>query len=81
MAGGSVLASGLLVRQGVQIMKNEHEFEEVIEALKRVHNRFPQLRVGQMICNALPLELNNDPYYLSDSALAKNLNGFVGDGK
>lgn len=51
-------------------------FDEVIAALKAVHARFPQLRVGQMICNSVPPALNNDPYYLADSELANNLRKF-----
>lgn len=42
----------------------------VYEALWQVLIKYPELRVGQAIVNALPARYNNDAYYIEDDELA-----------
>lgn len=44
-----------------------------LEILKRIKDRYPDLRIGQIIANALPSNFNSDPYHITDEALAKEL--------
>lgn len=40
-------------------------------ALKAAKNKYPDQRLAQIIVNALPPKLNNDPFYLTDLELTQ----------
>lgn len=46
---------------------------EALAILKRLKKRYPYLRVGQIIANALPSILKSDPYYITDEDLTFGL--------
>lgn len=45
----------------------------VFQALGQVLLKYPELRVGQAIVNALPERFKNDAYYIEDDELAECL--------
>ena len=51
--------------------------KEVLQVLNRLSDRYPQLRICQLVGNVLPAEIV-DPYYLEDSELLKHLIAFEG---
>jgi uncharacterized protein YihD (DUF1040 family) len=51
-------------------MRDTRRIEPTLEALKRYWKRHPDLRLGQIIVNMSQV---SDPFYVSDSVLAFNL--------
>jgi len=50
----------------------------VVQALCNAMMAFPQLRLGQLICNARNMNLNTeDEFYISDARLGVALNEYV----
>ena len=49
------------------------EHARVLGVLQTALTRCPDLRVGQLIVNALPPEFANDAFYIEDAALADAL--------
>lgn len=53
------------------------EHARVIGVLQNALLKFPDMRVGQLIVNALPSGFSNDAYYIEDAALADALLRFA----
>jgi hypothetical protein len=46
---------------------------QALRTLSRLSDKYPALRIGQLIVNALPPNFANDPYYIEDSDLIRAL--------
>lgn len=57
-------------------MSPHEEHLDVILELAQASARNPELRVGQLIVNALPDAYGNDAFYIPDAELAKALKEF-----
>ncbi len=58
--------------------QQEVEFWEAVDALIEAHDRHPELRMYQLIYNALPE--NPDPFYTKNGKLADLLRRFASTG-
>lgn len=54
-------------------MNAHDEHLDVILELAKASARCPQLRIGQLIANALPAGVGGDPFYIPDADLAEAL--------
>lgn len=46
---------------------------EALDLLRAASARWPELRLCQIIVNAMPVERGNDPFYVTDAELASYL--------
>ncbi len=54
-------------------MKKDRSIEDFIAALREVHEAHPDLRVGQIIVNALHAEYGNDAFYVENDELVRGM--------
>lgn len=57
-------------------MRSHEQRIQTLVALAMASARNPELRIGQLIVNALPLNFGNDAFYIEDAALADSLHAF-----
>jgi len=57
-------------------MKDHKDRLDVIVELSKAAGRHPELRIGQLIVNVLPANLNGDAFYIEDRRLATLLREF-----
>lgn len=53
------------------------EITRTLDGLAEMWRAVPELRLGQLIVNALPARYGNDPFFISDSALIAAIELFV----
>lgn len=53
------------------------EIENHVDAIRRAWLAVPELRLGQLVVNALPLGFANDPFYINDDILRVEIEKFV----
>lgn len=53
------------------------EINNNMEAIRRAWLGVPELRLGQLIVNALPENFGSDPFYISDDSLRVEIEKFV----
>lgn len=58
-------------------MRNPDRIEKVLERIKRVWKKYPDLRLGQLICNLRFPELRL--YHIEDEELVGHLERFYGE--
>lgn len=61
----------------VNNMRDPNRIDKVLDDIKALWKMFPDLRLGQLICNVL-----QDPalYYVEDGELVKYLKAYYGEG-
>ena len=52
-------------------MRNPKRIEPMLALIREIWNKYPDLRLTQLIMNAL--KMNQDPYYVEDEKLEKAL--------
>ncbi len=53
-------------------------FDQILDALRRIHDRAPGLRFGQILGNAV-FEPGQDNYYTSDVQIAEGLRRYLSE--
>jgi uncharacterized protein YihD (DUF1040 family) len=56
-------------------MRNPERIEPMIALIRKIWYRAPDLRLTQLIMNAL--KMNDDPYYVEDDKLKKALEEYI----
>ena len=54
-------------------MKDPKRIDKVLNILKRYWKANPDLRLGQIIVSATPINYNGDPFYVEDESIIDNL--------
>lgn len=50
-------------------MRDPARIPRLLALVERIWRRYPDLRLGQIIVNALPDRFENDPFFIEDSDL------------
>jgi hypothetical protein len=58
-------------------MRSQFDKEDFIRTIKILFDMYPNQRIGQIIGNALPSNLNGDAYYVTDAELVKYLRTYM----
>ena len=58
-------------------MRDPNRISKVLDSIKKIWEKYPDMRLGQLICNVL-----RDPtlYYVEDDELVEFLNQYYGEG-
>lgn len=58
-------------------MRDPNRISKVLDSIKKIWEKYPDMRLGQLICNVL-----RDPtlYYVEDDELVEFLNAYYGEG-
>lgn len=57
-------------------MRDPNRISKVLDSIKKIWEKYPDMRLGQLICNVL-----RDPtlYYVEDNELVEFLNAYYGE--
>ena len=55
--------------------------EEVMQRLLVIWKCVPNLRLGQLIVNCLPLEMKSNPFYIKDFDLVNRIEEYIKSGR
>jgi hypothetical protein len=56
-------------------MRSPNRIEHVLNAVRKIWYAYPDLRLGQIICNVLPRG-QTDPYYIEDDKLIEAIESY-----